>query len=101
MFSPEDRNGSNFQKFYNSKHSSHIEYKHKSIIFFNILCVLRFHLRRMRRWQRMNQMVQLIDVQYSQCAGMIQQRIEVNNNGHPEEGNSNSSTQIVEMNAFV
>lgn len=49
----------------------------------------------------MNQMVQLIDVQYSECAGMRQQRIEVNNNGHPEEGNSNASSQVVEMNDFV
>ena len=26
---------------------------------------------------------------------------EANNNGHPEEGNSNVSSQIVEMNDFV
>jgi hypothetical protein len=49
----------------------------------------------------MNQMVQLIDVQYSQCADIRQQGTEVNNNGHPEEGNSNASPQVVEMNDLV
>jgi hypothetical protein len=49
----------------------------------------------------MNQMVQLIEVQYSQCAGMRQHRTEVNNNGHPEEGNSNASSLVIEMNDFV
>lgn len=101
-FSPEDRNRSNFQKLCNSKHFSNIEYKHNSVIcLMYFFFLLRFHLRRMRRWQRMNQMVQLIDVQYSQCAGMRQQGIEVNNNGHPEEGNSNASPHVVEMNDFV
>jgi len=46
-------------------------------------------------------MVRLIDVPYCQRAGMIQQRTEVNNNGHPDEGKSDASSQLVEMNDFV
>ena len=101
-FSPEDGNRSNFQRLCNSKNFTLIEYGHNSVnVSFVLIFFLRFHLRRMRRWQRMNQMVQLIEVQYSQCAGMRQHRTEVNNNGHPEEGNSNASSLVIEMNDFV
>lgn len=56
---------------------------------------VRFHLKRMRRWQRTNQMVRLIDVQCCRYADMRRQRSEVNNNGHLEEGNSNAASQVV------
>jgi hypothetical protein len=107
MFSPRNRNRWNFWKLCNSKHFPHIEYKHNLknvsfalvysawLLFFFFLLLFRFHLKRMRRWQRTNQMVRLIDVQCCRYADMRRQRSEVNNNGHPEEGNSNAASQVV------
>ncbi|PSN48584.1 hypothetical protein C0J52_14661 [Blattella germanica] len=67
---------------------------------------IRFHWKMLRRWQRMNQMVQLSDVQRSRhTISNVQQRTEVNNNGHPQQQNTsavtNESMHELEMNVFV
>jgi hypothetical protein len=49
----------------------------------------------------MNQMVRLTDLQHCHHASRSQQRTEVNNNGHLEQGNTSGSSQVFEMNAFV
>jgi hypothetical protein len=49
----------------------------------------------------MNQIVRLTDLQHCHHANNRQQRTEVNNNGHLEEGDTSGSSQVFEMNCFV
>ena len=65
----------------------------------------RFHWRMLRRWQRMNQLVRLSDLQRLHRPNNQTQRTEVNNNGHSDQlvisGITNESMQDFEMNVFV
>jgi hypothetical protein len=63
--------------------------------------LLRFHWKMLRNWQRMNQMVRLIDLQHCHHTNNRPERTEVNNNGHLEQGNTSGNSQVFEMNAFV
>ncbi|PNF27402.1 hypothetical protein B7P43_G17266 [Cryptotermes secundus] len=66
-----------------------------------VAVTVRFHWMVMRRWQGMNQIIRLTDLQRCHPASRGQQRTEVNNNGILEQENTSGSSQVFEMNTPV